>query len=176
MRIVVSLVTLWIFMFSVGCQANPLDTESPLENIASPVSPPTQGDITQMPSPLLLPDDAGLQDLIEKTKTDLAGRLAISVNEITLVEAKSVVWPDASLGCPQPGMVYIQVPEDGLLIRLQVGDQIYSYHSGGFRDPFLCEQIYKDPNPPPKIDFFNLTPRGPAPTTPDNSIPPGEDK
>ena len=174
MRIVVSLITLWIF--TVGCQANPVDTETPLDNVSSPVSPPTQGDTTQMPSALPLPDDAGLRDLIEKAKTDLAGRLAVSVNEITLVEAKSVVWPDASLGCPQPGMVYIQVPEDGLLIRLQVGDQIYPYHSGGFRDPFLCETIYKDPNPPPKIDFFNLTPRGPAPTTPDNSIPPGEDK
>ena len=173
MRILVSLITLWIF--TVGCQANPVDTETPLDNISSPVSPPTQGDTTQMPSVLPLPDDAGLLDLIEKAKTDLAGRLSISVDEVSLIEATSVVWPDASLGCPQPGMVYIQVPEDGLLIRLQVGDQIYPYHSGGFRDPFLCEQIYKDPNPPPKIDFFNLTPRGPAPT-PDNSIPPGEDK
>jgi hypothetical protein len=67
-----------------------------------------------------------------------------------------------------------QVPEDGLLIRLQAGDQTYEYHSGGFRDPFLCERIYKDPNPLPKIDFFNLTPS--SSTTPDNSIPPGEDK
>lgn len=175
MRIIVSLITLSVFAFSAGCQANPVDTGIPLENISSPVSPPSEN-TTQMPSSLPLPDDAGLRDLIEKAQTDLSGRLAVSVNEIVLVEATSVVWPDASLGCPQPGMVYIQVPEDGLLIRLQVGDLIYSYHSGGFRDPFLCEQIYKDPNPPPKIDFFNLTPRGPAPTTPGNSIPPGEDK
>ena len=175
MRIIVSLITLWIFAFSVGCQANPINPETPPENIATPISPPGQRDSNPMSSSVPLPDDAGLRDLIDKAKTDLAGRLTVSVNEITLVEAISVVWPDASLGCPQPGMVYIQVPEDGLLIRLQVGGQIYPYHSGGFRDPFLCEVIFKDPNPP-KIDFFNLTRPAPGSGTPDNSIPPGEDK
>ena len=168
----------------VGCNpvANPnAPTDvTPSTSEMTPMAPalPPQGDSTPMTPVTLPPSDPGLQNLIEKAKTDLAQRLAISINEITLVEAKSVVWPDASLGCPQPGMVYIQVPEDGLLIRLQVGDQIYPYHSGGFRDPFLCEQIYKDPNPPPKIDFFNLTPSksDPPPNTPDNSIPPGEDK
>ena|SRR5688572_13660014 len=114
MRIFVSLITLWIFIFSVGCQANPVDTEAPLDNVSSPVAPPSQGDITQMPTSIPTPADAGLQNLIEKAKTDLAQRLAISVHEIILLEATSVVWPDASLGCPQPGMAYIQVPEDGL--------------------------------------------------------------
>ena len=174
MRIIVSLITLWVFAFSLGCQTNPVDSETSLESISTPVLPPT-GDTTQMPSSSPLPNDAGLRAFIDKAKTDLAQRLTISLDQIILIEATSVVWPDASLGCAQPGMVYIQVPEDGLLIKLQVGDQVYAYHSGGFRDPFLCEQIYKDPNPPPKIDFFNLTPRGPAPT-PDNSIPPGEDQ
>ena len=118
--------------------------------------------------------DAGLQNLIDKAVVDLANRLSIPATEITLLDATSMVWPDASLGCPQPGMAYAQVPEDGLLIRLQVGDQIYPYHSGGLRDPFLCETILKDPNPLPKIDFFNLTPS--SSTTPDNGIPPGEDQ
>ena len=128
-----------------------------------------------------LPADAGLQDLIDKAIADLTNRLSIPAVEITVLEATPVVWPDASLGCPQPGMVYIQVPEDGLLIRLQAGGQIYEYHSGGIRDPFLCEKTGKDPNPPPQIDFFNLTPSEPKSTpdtspAPDNSIPPGEDK
>ena len=173
MRMIVSLITLSVLAFSLGCQANPID---PLDNISSPVPPPSKGDPTKMPTSQPSPADAGLQNLIEKAKADLAQRLSISADEITLLEATSVVWPDASLGCPQPGMAYIQVPEDGLLIRLQVGGQIYPYHSGGFRDPFLCEAIFKDPNPPPKIDFFNLTRPAPGSGTPDNSIPPGEDK
>ena len=175
MRILVILITLWLLVFSTGCQANPAQGETPLESISTPLAPPDQGETTQVSPSIPTPADAGLQSLIEKAKADLAKRLAISVDQIVLLEATSVVWPDASLGCPQPGMAYIQVPEDGLLIRLQVGDQIYPYHSGGFRDPFLCETLFKDPSSPPKIDFFNLTPRESAPT-PDNSIPPGEDK
>jgi len=172
MRIVVSLITLWVFAFTVGCQANPLDTETPLENISSPVSPPTEN-TTQMPSSLPLPDDAGLHDLIEKAKTDLAGRLAISVNEFILVEAKRVVWPDSSMGCPQPGMAYLKILEDGALIVLLYEGNSYEYHNGGSRGLFLCETTFKDP----RLDLFNLTPSksDPPPTTPDNSIPPGED-
>jgi hypothetical protein len=128
-----------------------------------------------------LPADAGLQNLIDKAIADLVNRLSIPAIEITVLEATLVVWSDASLGCPQPGMAYAQVPEDGLLIRLQAGDQIYEYHSGGIRDPFLCENTGKDPNPPPQIDIFNLTPHNPkstsgAPSTPDNGIPPGENQ
>ena len=55
MRILVSLATLWIFVFSAGCQANPVDTEAPLDNISSPVAPPKQRDITQMPPSIPTP-------------------------------------------------------------------------------------------------------------------------
>jgi hypothetical protein len=128
-----------------------------------------------------LPADAGLQDLIDKAIANLAKRLSVSTADIIVLEATAVVWPDASLGCPQPGMAYIQVPEDGLLIRLQAGGQIYEYHSGGIRDPFLCEKTAKDPDPPAQIDIFNLTPSGPKSTpdtsiTPENGIPPGENQ
>jgi len=125
--------------------------------------------------------DPGLQHLVDQVKEDLAQRLSIPTTQISLVEAREVVWPDASLGCPQPGMKYKQVPEDGALIIVQVGETIYEYHNGGSRGLFLCETLYKEPSPPPKLDIFNLTPsskdkESSPPTTPDNSIPPGEDQ
>ena len=70
MRIIVSLITLWIFIFSMGCQTNPVGTDTPLENIASPVSPPNQGDVTQMPTSIPRPSYTGLQALIEKAKAE----------------------------------------------------------------------------------------------------------
>lgn len=125
--------------------------------------------------------DPGLQSLIELAKDDLAQRLSISLTQISLVEAKEVIWPDASLGCPQPGMAYQQVPHDGAQIILQVDGINYDYHNGGSRGLFLCEMVTKDPNPPPKLDIFNLTPasadkKNSTPAAPDNSIPPGEDQ
>jgi hypothetical protein len=128
-----------------------------------------------MPSPT--PDTSGMESLIEMAKKDLAQRLSISVGVISLVEAKPVVWPDSSLGCPQPGMAYLQVPEDGAVIVLQFDGISYEYHNGGSRGLFLCEKNSKEPALTPKLDLFNLTPSksDPPPTTPDNSIPPGED-
>lgn len=128
-------------------------------------------------SPTLeLPLDPAIQNRVNMAMADLSLRLSISTSEIKLLEAAPVVWPDSSLGCPQPGMAYLQVPEDGLLIRLEVSGQIYPYHSGGSRDPFLCEIVQKDPGRPPQIDLLTRTPFGPnTSSTPDNSIPPGED-
>ena len=96
--------------------------------------------------------------LVIQAKEDLAGRLGISPNHIALLSYEEVVWPDASLGCPQPGMAYIQVPQDGALIRLSAEGQVYDYHSGGNRDVFLCEQVLKVKTTSPKIDFVKRTP------------------
>ncbi|MBN2119395.1 MAG: hypothetical protein JW730_22680 [Anaerolineales bacterium] len=140
---------------------------------------PNQGYTTEMTP--TVPADPGMQNLIEKAKEDLAQRLNISMTQISVMEAKAVVWPDASIGCPQPGMRYKQVPEDGALIILQVNGITYEYHSGGRRGLFLCQKAAKEPSPPPQIDLLNLTPSGPGSTdpgapTPDKGIPPGEDK
>jgi hypothetical protein len=139
MRIAVSLVTIWIFMISVGCQANQVT----LEGIASPLPPPSQGEITQMPTSQL-PVDAGLQSLIDKAKADLANRLAVSTNEINLIEATSVTWPDSSLGCPQEGMVYTQVLTPGYLILLEYGGTTFEYHTSSRDSIVTCD----NPSPP----------------------------
>lgn len=77
---------------------------------------------------------------VRLAKKDLAHRLSIKVDQINLLEVRQVQWPDSSLGCPQPGKVYKQLPQDGLLIRLEVAGQMYFYHSGGTQAPFFCEQ------------------------------------
>jgi len=84
--------------------------------------------------------EPGLESLIERAKEDLARRLSISVDQIVVLEARSVVWPDGGLGCPQPGMAYAQVPREGVLIRLRAEQRIYSYHGGAGTPPFLCER------------------------------------
>jgi hypothetical protein len=177
---------IYLLVFAFGCA--PSSPGGPNEPLAPPAqeafSPtltdsPSQGDTIEM-NPTT-PADAGLQNLIERAKEDLAQRLKIVLTEISLIDAKAVVWPDASLGCPQPGMKYKQVPEDGALIVLQVNGINYEYHNGGSRGLFLCQKAAKDPNPPPKIDLQNLTPSrvdpsNPGTPTPDNGIPPGENQ
>ena len=96
--------------------------------------------------------------LLIQAKEDLAVRLGISPNQIALLSYEELVWPDASLGCPQPGMAYIQVIQDGALIRLRAEGQVYDYHSGGNRGVFLCEEVLQVKTTSPKIDFIKRTP------------------
>ena len=80
----------------------------------------------------------GLEGLVQAAIDDLADRLGVPAETIEVVSAGAVRWPDRSLGCPQPGMVYPQVCVDGARIELSCGGTGYAYHSGGSRGPFLC--------------------------------------
>jgi len=87
-----------------------------------------------------------LSPQIEQARQDLAARLSLTADQIEVVEAKAVVWPDGSLGCPQPDMVYPQVLQDGFLIVLRSNNQLYEYHGGGDSTIFLCETATADPD------------------------------
>ena len=89
------------------------------------------------PSPAI---DPALQTLVDQAVADLATRLKIDASKISTLSAQAMSWPDGSIGCPQPGMVYTQVMVDGALIHLSVNGTAYSYHSGGSRAPFLCQK------------------------------------
>lgn len=103
--------------------------------------------------PIPTPSNPTQQEWINSAKQDLANRLNIDVDQVELVEFKFVIWPDAGLGCPQAGIAYKQIQQDGYLIRLQVGKRTYNYHGGGRSDrlPFLCENPLESDNllPPP---------------------------
>ena len=68
---------------------------------------------------------------------NLAEHLGIESDAVTVVQAVAVTWPDGSLGCPEPGMMYTQALVDGTFVLLEAGGVQYQYHGG---DPlFLCE-------------------------------------
>lgn len=94
--------------------------------------------LNQVPMPT--PFDASLQQMINQTRDDLVKQLSVAPEQIELIEASSITWPDSSLGCPKPGMAYAQILVDGFLIRFKAGGQIYEYHGGNGRTPFLCNK------------------------------------
>lgn len=75
------------------------------------------------------PIPSGAQPAIDRAIDDLVSRKSIDREQITVVAVESVKWPDTSLGCPQPGMMYAQVITPGYRILLSYDGQIYEYHS-----------------------------------------------
>ena len=108
-----------------------------------PALPPQQGDSTPMDQSLPTQTASGKDRIIEIATADLAQRLSISPNQITLVEATDVEWSDSSLGCPQPDMAYLQVITPGYRILLEANGIQYEYHSN--RDAYV---VYCDNSNP----------------------------
>ncbi|HWE24044.1 MAG TPA: hypothetical protein VG496_08900 [Myxococcales bacterium] len=69
------------------------------------------------------------EQIVALARTDLAARLNIPADEIETRLVRPTVWPDASLGCPKPDMVYAQVETPGYTIELTAKGKTYRYHA-----------------------------------------------
>jgi hypothetical protein len=73
--------------------------------------------------------DPAVAALVEQAKADLSERAEVAVEDITVQTVQAVQWRDSSLGCPEPGMQYLQVITPGYLIRLEANGEVYEYHT-----------------------------------------------
>ncbi len=68
----------------------------------------------------------------------LAREVGCAPGEIEVVDVTPVTWPDSSLGCPVPGMMYLQVLTPGYRIRLLHGGQEYLMHTDRGKHAMRC--------------------------------------
>ena len=83
-------------------------------------------------------------------KPDVAAELELARDELSLVSAEAVEWPDASLGCPQPGQMYAQVITPGwrFIFKDEAGDR-YDVRAPKAGETFIiCEKGESTPAPP----------------------------
>lgn len=83
-------------------------------------------------------DDIVASPIVQTAIADLRERLSDPAAEVTVVSVEEVDWPDGSIGCPQPGMVYTQAIVNGTKIVLKHAGIRYDYHQGGSREVFYC--------------------------------------
>ena len=140
-------------MILAGCapaiDAGAPDGAAPSASIMPPAempasqTPAASGDPAVTTPTQPTPADPVPRSLIDEAFADLAQRLSLSVEQIALLEASAVTWPDSSLGCPEEDMAYAQVLSPGCLIRLEAGGQEYEYHASR-STVFYCQ----NPSPP----------------------------
>lgn len=108
-----------------------LPTQPPAETQIPPTRPPaTQPPATEPPAtPPLPPVPKDSVAAVIAARADLASRLHITEDQISVRKVESVQWRDSSLGCPKPGHGYLQVITPGFRIWLEAQGQTYEYHS-----------------------------------------------
>ncbi len=77
---------------------------------------------------------------LSRVRADLATRMNAQAEELEIIAAEAVVWPDGSLGCPKPDQTYTQAPVPGYRIVLRHMDKQYDYRASEAGYIFLCER------------------------------------
>lgn len=67
------------------------------------------------------------QAILDPILADAAQRSSLDRGQLNVQLAAAVEWPDGSLGCPQPGMSYLQVIIPGYHVVVTAGAETYDY-------------------------------------------------
>jgi len=78
-------------------------------------------------------------ELLDAVIADLSERTGATLDQIKLVRAQAITWPDGSLGCPQPGVFYTQALVNGYWVVLEAGDREYDYRLADTGYFFVCQ-------------------------------------
>src|SRR3954469_14515310 len=109
---------------------------------ASPVVPPPRlpyvTDAAGGPSGTPVASAAVPRAVRRAVVADAARRFKVTENAVVLVRAERVTWPDASLGCPEPGMGYMQVLTAGYRIMARTAEGELAYHADEAGHVALC--------------------------------------
>jgi hypothetical protein len=119
-----------------GAGSEPPSAEQTTTASTAPTSTESE---TTMPA-----NDQDQLPIVAPALDDLAGRLGVTPEDIEVVAAEEVTWPDGSLGCPEPGMSYTQALVEGSKVALRFEDRVWVYHAGDDNQPFLCPSEDKD--------------------------------
>jgi hypothetical protein len=69
----------------------------------------------------------------------VAEHTGIPAEQLTVVAQEEVDWPDSSMGCPQPGLNYLQVITPGVRILVEGAGRTFYVHGDTQAHLFLCD-------------------------------------
>ncbi len=102
--------------------------------VASPAASPVPNLSRETPS------GADSQVSVDAALADAAVHLGVSRADLQVERVEARQWPDSSLGCPQPGLMYSQIVTPGYLIVIAGGGKNLEYHSDTRGRVVLCQE------------------------------------
>jgi heat shock protein HslJ len=115
------------------CENNqPIDLADQTDSVT-----PTPAADTQQPS-------AASRPLVDLARQALAKELGIGADQVTVRSIEAAEWRNSSLGCPKPGMNYLQVLTSGYKIILEAQGRSYEYHTDSEKRVVRCDTPASD--------------------------------
>lgn len=92
-------------------------------------APATEPSTTEVPVEAAAPMSPDQQAMADATVTWASNQLGVTADEITVLSAEAMEWPDSSLGCPQPDMIYAAVITPGYQVTIEAQGTTYAVHT-----------------------------------------------
>jgi len=126
-----------------GLAPMPTSSDSPSDFPTPSASPPSASPgkelITQPPLASASTGEVPA-DVMAGVRAELATLVGPAAAARATVDlARAVTWPDGSLGCPRPGVVYTQALVPGYQVVLALDASRYDYRVDTHGAPVLCE-------------------------------------
>ena len=93
------------------------------------------------PESTAMPSTPSVEKFVTLSKADLASRLGIETDRITLVKTTEKLWLNAALGCPRPGVFYKAGRVPGFQIWLEAEGTEYIYNTDFNGTVILCPEL-----------------------------------
>jgi hypothetical protein len=128
-RIITGSLALLLTLFLAACgPAAPAGPETPVEA--------TPGEVI----PRALPEEQ-VEQVRNAAIAHLSTTTGIAQDAITVVSIEEREWPSSALGCPQPGMMYLEVITPGYLITLEAQGETFNVHTDAEgANVIVCEE------------------------------------
>jgi hypothetical protein len=121
-----------------GASSLPMPTSAPEDSDAAPTTitdpertlPPERGP-TPVPSTTDRPVTGELPEaILADVLADASTLTGVPATALVVLRDEAVTWPDGSLGCPEPGVVYTQALVPGYWVVLDAGGEPLDYRIG----------------------------------------------
>jgi len=116
----------------IACSCAGASPATPASPTAAPPSPTQLPASPAVSSPQVVASpSAGSQGqpAVEAAVREAAAHLGVNQADLKVEQVEARQWPDASLGCPRPGVLYAQVLTPGFLIVVSGAGKQLEYHS-----------------------------------------------
>jgi hypothetical protein len=94
-----------------------------------------------LPKPVERAVAPGLSGVLDVALDAASKETGLAKSELEVLIAEAVVWPDGSMGCPMPDIVYTQATVAGYRVRVRAGDVLLNYHANSKGLVFLCPSV-----------------------------------